>query len=890
MKEIKFNYCIPREYINNNNETCYSLAMGGEQMNVETLTNIQKYADITKPKCAQPWLQVFDNGRRVTNDNINWSEWNGITFSDVDTKLFYKHKQQFDVKRLLNIIHENIKYKYNYNYYCCYISPGGLSYRILYYWNCERTEENFMKCALLTEQYTRDLFYSFGTQGKEIIDFTYGKSKVLDSCSKSSKQGLYLSNNKIMFSEFTDDKMFGSCDIEDINIEQLYKLNIKKNLGGDKQIQNVKFNNKIGVDVNNVNYYPHHYRRCIYEALMVLFNKDKNKVNEEWEYIARMIPESDGDGGGHSTEFYINEPEKNKWFDRFNDNVNHSLHWLEPFGYKFEDKSEYIYFDQFRKSWKHHIKLKAITDYIEENNLLAGDFTKKEYEIAFEDLLNDLMKTFSIFDKELNGLKNIDEYRNEYYKTRFDRQDFKYLCNGYQIAKDVVTYKMYADFYYRDEHNLPIIKYNILEDDILTYGYWPETDKMQYHTLKFNDEYTHWKNNDEFSNKAVKSDMRDAISKYVPRWFTYHSIKDYLYGLDLSTANEELLETWAIRYFNADDNAAVREISKKFFIAAVKKMLVEDPTTFVFQHMLFLQGPTGCGKTFFLVNMFTIDGHSYILNKIDPNANDKDIGPMIAKNWLIQFGESENLQKITVNAQKEFVDRINLGMKYQKKFENEQTTVYPRVVVCRTSNDETLFNDISISEGDRRNWLIVCNCDAMSCDDKLKNIIKKERDILWATAMKLYIDDPEQDLELSNNAFVILAEIQENFKMIKNEEINEIYNEIFDRNYITNSKKEIQDEFIFCKMLERSDSVLNGTSQDDEFFLNSIKDSANLYNELNKIDTVPGKWLKNFIMKKYGISTWKLFRKYLIKIGFEYKNIRYGDNVVKSWIKTSNNW
>ena len=91
-------------------------------------------------------------------------------------------------------------------------------------------------------------------------------------------------------------------------------------------------------------------------------------------------------------------------------------------------------------------------------------------------------------------------------------------------------------------------------------------------------------------------------------------------------------------------------------------------------------------------------------------------------------------------------------------------------------------------------------------------------------------------------------------------------------------------------MLERSDSVLNGTSQDDEFFLNSIKDSANLYNELNKIDTVPGKWLKNFIIKKYGISTWKLFRKYLIKIGFEYKNIRYGGNAVKSWTKTSNFW
>ena len=87
-------------------------------------------------------------------------------------------------------------------------------------------------------------------------------------------------------------------------------------------------------------------------------------------------------------------------------------------------------------------------------------------------------------------------------------------------------------------------------------------------------------------------------------------------------------------------------------------------------------------------------------------------------------------------------------------------------------------------------------------------------------------------------------------------------------------------------MLERSDSVLNGTSQEDNLFLNSIKDSANLYDELNKIDTVPGKWLKNFIIKKYGVSTWKLFRKYLIKIGFEYKNVKYGDNAVKSWTKT----
>ena len=882
MKEIKFNYCIPREYIDDKtNETKYSLAFGGEIMQVDTITNVQKHSDNTKPKDAQPWMQVFSNGRRVTNDNIKWSEWNGITFSDVDTKLFYNHVQKFDVEKLLNIIHENIQFKYNNNYYCCYISPGGLGYRILWYWDCDRTEENFMKCALLTEQYTRDLFYSFGTQGKQIIDYKYGKSKVLDSCSKSIKQGLYLSTNDILFSDFTEDKDFGACDIDDINIEQLYKLNIKKPLGGDKQIVNVKYNNKTFIEKSDISYYPHHYRRCIYEALIVLFNKDKSKIAEEWEYIAKLIPTSDGEGGGHSTEFYMKEPEKNHWFDRFNDNINHSLHWLDQFGYKYDDKSEYIYWKQFRKSWKHHIKTIIVFKYIE---VKCSDKNKAEKETIF----NKLMYETNIFDKIYNDIDGIDDYRNDYYKTRFDRDDFKYLCMGYKIASDVVTYKMYADFYYRDEYNLPIIKYNILEDDILLYGYDYENQKVQWHTLKTNDEYTHWCNDDEFSNKATKEKMRDAIKKYVGKRFGYHSIKQYLDSLDLSTANEELLETWAIRYFNADDTSLTRQICKKFFVAAVKKMLVDDPTKFVFQHMLFLQGKTGCGKTYFLVNMFTIDGKQYFLNDIKPDDSDKDIAPMIAKNWMIQFGESKSLTKADVNSVKEFVDRVNLVMKYQKKFENEQTSVYPRIVVVRTSNDETLFNDVSISEVDRRNWLIICNKEANSCDNELKKLISNERDILWATALKLYLDDPEQDLELDAQGIQELANVQEDYKMIKNEDILEIYNEIFDRNYLTNSNDQIMDEFTFNKLLERSDKVLGDKDMLDEIFGNHpfkeiIDDKS--YTFIRHIDRIPGTWLKNFVVKKYGINTWKLFSKYLKDNDWSYKATTYNGKMTKCWIK-----
>lgn len=884
MKEIKFNYCIPKEYINDKGEKCYALVKGAQTMGVDNILKIQELVNTDRPKNGQPWMQVFNNGKRVTNDYIDWQSWNGITFSDVDTKLFYNNVKQFDVQKLLNIIHDNIQYKYNYNYYCCYISPGGLSYRILYYWECERTEENFMKCALLTEQYTRDLFYSFGTQGKQIIDYTFGRSKVLDSCSKSSKQGLYVCKNQILFSEFTDDKKFGSCDIDDINIEQLYCLNIKKVLNGDKQINNVKYNNKENVNINDIKYYPHHYRRCIYEALMVLFNKDKDKVNDEWKYIAQMIPTSDGNGSGHDTDFYINEPDKNKWFDRFNGNVNHSLHWLDEFGYKYEDNSEYIYYKQFRKSWKSHIVSvihdKFIIYHVEQ--ILGKKYNKKIrthnelYEETKDAHCDDLNK--SIFDNVYNVVDNIDVYRTEYYKTRFDREDFKYLLNGYSIAQDSVTYKMYADFYYRDDSNIPIIKYNILEDDILLYGYDTENQKTQWHTLKTNDEFTHWCNNDEFSNKASKEKMRDALKKFVSRRFGYHSIKQYLNSLDTNNIDVEKLETWAIRYFNADDTPLTRQICKKFFIAAVKKMLIEDPTKFVFQHMLFLQGATGCGKTYFLVKMFTIDGKQYFLNDIKPDDSDKDIGPKIAKNWMIQFGESKSLTKADVNSVKEFVDRMNLAMKYQKKYENEQTTIYPRIVICRTSNDNVLFNDININEVDRRNWLIVCKTEANSCGNELKKLINDERDILWATALKLYLDDPNQDLELDTEGIKDLAMLQEEYKMIKNDDIIEIYNEIFEREYLTNNVGHIMDEYHFMKMLERSDNALNEHS----VYVADLLDD-DVYVQHKKINVIPGTWIKNFVVKKYGVNMWKLFSKEILKQQSEYKNVKYNGKVVKCY-------
>lgn len=897
MTEFKFNYCIPREYKDHKTgEVKYCLCCGGEKMDIDTLDNIKNKANAKLPKAAQPWVQVFNNGYRVTHENLDWKEWNGFTFIDIDSKLFYKGVRPFDVDKLLKSIINEAQYRFNYNYFAVHLSSGKLGFRIFWYWDCNRTEDNFKKCCVLTEQYTKELFYSFGDQGRQIIDYKEGRSKVLDSCSRSVFQGTYVIDTEIYYSDFINNENFGACTLDDIDVDEVYE-NIVESININQSEHCALIETK-EINKNNIKYYPHQHRRCIYEALIVLF-KDKNIVDTEWKRICEALPEKNG----HKIDFYINEPDKNSWYTKINNNIKHSLSWLDSFGYIYEDDCEYIYYKQFRESWKNYIKEKVIDSLLNYNKKIY----EKKYSIKWTDLKNDDQRDKlnewkeklygkKIFDnifeidtvneekiEDNKYLNTLDECRKSYYKTRWTKEEFRHLCNGYKIPTDIVTYKMYADFYYRDKNNLPTIKYDILEDDIKVLGYWPETDKIQYHTFKYNDEYTHWKNNDTFCNTCNATDLLKSVNKYTSRWHNYHIIKDYLNSLDLSKANEELLETWGIRYFKCDDTQLTREICKKFFVAAVKKMMVEDVTSFVFQHMLFLQGPTGCGKTFFLVNMFTIDGHSYILNKIDPNGKDNEIGPLIAKNWLIQFGESENLKKISVNAAKEFIDRINLGMKYQKKYENEQTTIYPRIMACRTSNDDTLFNDISISEGDRRNWLLVCKTGVNACDENMRRLMKEERDILWATAYKIYLENPDIDLELSNEAFDELAQLQEEYKLITTSDIEELYNEIFERIYFTNNKFEIQDEYHFIKMLERSDLSL----QRKDVYVNDLLDT-DVFVQENKINKIPAKWLSTYVKDKYGISHMKLLKKYMFEHGWVFKQAGYLKGTMKCFVKESN--
>ena len=303
--EIKFNYARPRYF---EAEDRPVLPKGGDKMGVKTIQEIP----ITKSeeKSSEVWLQMFDCGYRVTTKNIDWSTWNGCVYSDIDSKHYYNECRKFDAEQLREALHNYLLINYNFNYLGLQTSNSGTGYHILFYFDVERTEIDFKKCAQRVKEIVAEAFTNIGA--KEVFEWP----KVADNCSSSPYQGMYLTTKPWLWGN-SDQPHFGS--FEDIETYELEKERIFEFRGYrpvSKAIQ-----------------YKDHYRRwAIYDALIGVFG-DRHKVDSEWEQvICQLLPEDNG----HSRGFYINEPTKNRWYERFSSDTTVNVDLLKEFGYSFK--------------------------------------------------------------------------------------------------------------------------------------------------------------------------------------------------------------------------------------------------------------------------------------------------------------------------------------------------------------------------------------------------------------------------------------------------------------------------------------------------------------------------------------------------------------------------
>lgn len=291
---------------------------GGEKMNVLQLTDIDV---VNTKKDELPWLQMFNSGYRVNKTNIDWSKWNGCVYADIDSKHYYNEVRPFNVENLTKGLYDYLYYTYGSIFYCMQLSNSGKGFHILFYFNVEKSEENFKKCCYYVIDIIKEAFEA--CKASEIINY----KKVIDKCTASPYQGMYLTNNPFIFGN-TNDKFFGDFEyIDEYQIPEDNSLRISDiKEDGTKLFRLDSFKEV----KNKVSYKDHHERWALYDALIAVFG-DKEKVDYEWEHvICSKLPENNG----HTKKFYIAEPNKNDWYNVYTSEYV-KVNKLEEFGYSF---------------------------------------------------------------------------------------------------------------------------------------------------------------------------------------------------------------------------------------------------------------------------------------------------------------------------------------------------------------------------------------------------------------------------------------------------------------------------------------------------------------------------------------------------------------------------
>lgn len=284
-----------------------------EEKEIKSITDID--VENTQKKDL-PWLQKFVSKYRITNDTLDWDLWNGTIFLDIDSSKYYDNVKPFDTDVLLNGIYDYLLCNYYTNFYCIQKSNSGKGYHIIFYFNIEKNLENFKKCSYWCTKIIEETFISLGAE--EIIRY----NKVLDKCTDSPVQGMYLTNHKLLFGNIENNPWFGNFEVDNIEIESKIVNNVK--YINDDGTNNFEINGD-RLHLNNKKYYEHRTRMAIYMSLISVL-KDKELVDEIFTEIAN---EMFIEGNGHTISYFIKEPEINHWFADYEKYKHHFVRpWL----------------------------------------------------------------------------------------------------------------------------------------------------------------------------------------------------------------------------------------------------------------------------------------------------------------------------------------------------------------------------------------------------------------------------------------------------------------------------------------------------------------------------------------------------------------------------------
>lgn len=215
--------------------------------------------------------------------------------------------------------------------------------------------------------------------------------------------------------------------------------------------------------------------------------------------------------------------------------------------------------------------------------------------------------------------------------------------------------------------------------------------------------------------------IRDGVATVINE-NKFHPVRNYLN--DLGWDGVKRIDTILIDYLGAEDSDYVRAVSRKFMVAAVRRVF--EPGC-KFDYVPVLQGPQGSYKSTFIKNLGR-EWYSDSFTTVQGTSAYEQVQGV----WLLEMGELAGLKKAEVNAIKHFIS------KQEDQFRpayGRKTEIFKRqCIFIGTTNEDEFLSD---STGNRRFWpvKVAVNNSRYRVDEDMTDYLVGQ---LWGEAVYLY--------------------------------------------------------------------------------------------------------------------------------------------------------
>ena len=212
-------------------------------------------------------------------------------------------------------------------------------------------------------------------------------------------------------------------------------------------------------------------------------------------------------------------------------------------------------------------------------------------------------------------------------------------------------------------------------------------------------------------------DARDIVGKQ----HAFHPVRNYLEGLVWD--GEPRVETLFADYIGARDTPYVREVTRVWMTAAVKRIF--EPGC-KFDEALTLAGKQGIGKSQLAARL----GRRWFSDSLT-TVQGKEAMEALQGNWIVELGELAAAKKAEVETIKMFLSKCE--DRYRPAY-GHNSVIYPRqCVFFATTNDAAFLRDRT---GGRRFWIV--EVDGPVQAELYERLTPEVVDQLWAEAVVLY--------------------------------------------------------------------------------------------------------------------------------------------------------